>query len=1320
MPNAAPFSLSEEMATKLNEQISRREQMLKRTVVDTRTGKRLPKDEFALEPGSGLTNEEVMAKDQAKSDYANLGLNIAGAVGSAAVGVGSSVFTLGLADVAVSKIGRAVAEESTRTKLKNLGIVLEEVPATDEKPAQWKLTRGTAQVVGSPDDFIPKSEKNVGELYVALSGKFSDWSLGQKGLVKQTPEMSLGYDLGQLLGFFSPGKKVAEAAVKGLPKVFGKTGVSLMRPVGGAVTFGTADLMQQLDKKFSEDREIDWKSVGFSTLTGTVFGTVDQVAELFKGRYMLQKALQIDDTPLKMLSKKDQAILAAARQSWQSTVSNAPFSVSQKVWMDVYGDDVGRIFAQTFMNGKATGAYQETGRTLKEALLGPGTTTELATRFTPDTLTEEYIKATAGVESRARLEEMAKRLGAQAEIPFVKPGLMPPKRAFVGTETVKRPVEGVTVYTGSDKPFTKFDTSLIGTRTDAGFAGRGAYTTTSREQAEKWGANVQATTIKGGKWLEISKISDLQKHGFGRVEGVEKLSQEEIKVKHAELANKFAARMSKEGYDGVRWKLSTGDEQYVLFKPEDYTFRPAGEPAFEEYIKAKVSYPSAPSGKAPLVTPPPEQKLIKGKLPKKEGKTNVHPYDEPYHFDPMGVTKLITNKWMVGRVEGFDRLTGSLEAGAIKAEVESRNLNSMVVQILKETNKSAPFGEKVKRLMWSKTTTPIERLFDSLDNYEVPPKAWPKYDQETFLKLRSITKYVLQIQNEARIKAGRSVIKDVGSYISRFRQQLVDNVFIGYNPSESPAVYRMMRNVPADLPDPMARHRTAEKLVEDMFQKDLNKVFPIMINYATRDAYVSDPYRLAMEQANELKNAGIMPPQVYEDFLMYVDKDVLGRQHWLDAGMDKTLGKVLVGPAVKGIANFFGRDIASVTKYLSSTMRWLLIHGAMDLKLRIPLRNMTQQLLDLDFFPLKDVAVAKAQALVGHWPELPDGRNLKDAVEETDWFKLMKEQFTELDKSGWTKLKGLPLAGQKLTQEWNYEQTARVAYIDWLRKATACKDKNSPYYKDVRATAVRDTMRDAYLQQEQYALQRTAKISRQINGEKDEKKRAFLMAQREKAIAKLKSQFSVQEYFEKNFPKKLNNLLVTDKDMLPMIRDAMRLSQFEYFATSMPWMFRSDTARAGLSLQSWWMSFYGSHVREMHYRVMAGRATSGKVLWPGQRRQAMWGWGAMYALGKAVEGLFGVQMVTNILPRPGTRQSPIAETLTGAVDLIYGKVTGDEAAATEGKNKFIHGATLMIPLYGGVKELKEWMEGKQSNRRFFAYPTKAQTKKEKENQKWKD
>lgn len=1267
---------------------------------------------------------------------------VAEAVGGAAVGA-ISLTPVGYTAQLLANIGLSMAEGKTKKRLSGLGVSIEEIKATNETPRLWKLSQEGETMVVDPRSFVPTGAKNVGELYANLSGKFGEWIYGQEKMVHYTPAMRLGYDLGQFMGLTRATQKAAGKVAGLAPKVVGKAGVRAMESIGEGATFLGADLLHQLDKSFAEGSKYNWKESAFSLATGVVFGGVKSIASYLKGRYLLGKMLA-DEKPIEMLSKKDQAIMVSAIQAGQRLYTGKPYSLNIKAWQDVYQADMERILNQVARNAERTGVYQGSPVSLKEALLGPGA---------------------AIVKVGGKLDPY--RVTGRIDI-------NPPKTGQPWSTVAFRGVSRTTPV-------------------DPGSLGKGTYYSVDREVAdiyggdERLGGQIGSHRIRLANPLVIDGSAQMEKFQEkvivpfvddwreligkdpGELEGSEMIKFED------ELSRHIRATVEGEGYDGIvatsryHSPLSSGNE-IVVFHPEKsvdtdsllnrYIDETAGlgkTVADPKDLALRLNLykdiPFVKPGTTPLVTPPPEaKKQLTGTEPpaKKVPPRKPQPYDKPFDFDAIGIGKWITNKQMVLRQEGLSRILNPVEAGKLRQLVESQDMHSLLRAYVKQANSGLGKGTRAKAWVRNAPTQPMERMMWALFNEEGVPEYLNKFDQDTFLKLRSLTKYALQIQNESRALHGRPLIPDIGAYYPLFRTHLAQDIMAGSNPTSSPFVARIARTVPKNLLDPMSKQRVLDRqaeiemLIQGQFMNNPSQALSTMIDYATRDAYVTDPYREAMETAADLYNAGIMPKDVYADFMAYAEHDIAGRKHWVDAAMDRFLDSpfaLYTGRSIQFAAKAFGREISSPTKYLSKTMRSLLVHGAMDLKIRIPLRNMMQQLLDLDFFPLKDVAIAKSWALTGHWPTTPSGENLKDVVGKTDWFKLMQEQVTEIESTGWKMLKGLPLAGQKLTQVWNYEQTLRVAYIDFARKLEASKDPTSRYSMDTRKAAWLDVVREAELAKEQYALRLGSKIRSQIAAQRakarpNEKKIAFLTAQREKLMEAARERFSTNEYIRLNFDRRYRELLVKEEDMLPMLRNALQLSQFEYIMTSMPWLFRSDTGRAMLSLNSYWMSFYGSHMREMFHRTMTGRESgdvlgsvkvagkeaykgmNGRVLWPGQRWQALKGYGAMYALGRALETLAGVQIVANLVPRPGTRGSPIAEAIAGSVDMISGAMANDEAAYTAGHKRFVHAATLMIPLYGGAKEFIEWRQKKQSNRRFFAYPTKAQKKKE--SQKWNE
>lgn len=670
------------------------------------------------------------------------------------------------------------------------------------------------------------------------------------------------------------------------------------------------------------------------------------------------------------------------------------------------------------------------------------------------------------------------------------------------------------------------------------------------------------------------------------------------------------------------------------------------------------------------------------------------PWDKPVDLKPMGLSKLITSKNAVMKAEGLWPIVADTEAGLLKAMAESVQLNKLVAATLRSINKSASMGDKISRLLSNKTSIPILRMYEAMDSYSTPPDSWPKYWRDRFLELRTVTDYMLQIENQARAANNRPLIQKRTGYIMHIRDNIVKDVLeASTNPDMKafhPLVYKLMKDLPKNLMNPAEKQRKIEEAVDGYFKKDLNTIFPIMIHYATRDAYVTDPYEAAWQDVRDLRKAGIMGEDVFQDFLQYMEYDILGKKHALDVMADRTLNKVGIGWMMNKMAGAFGREVVSPINTLSRLMRSVLNYGALALKPAMPIRNYTQSLLLHNQFFAPDVAKAQAQQLAGTWPTMPNGKSLKGFVENADWHKIVNDAFTELGPEAEGIIKnvtGLGMAWFHKSQMRNVNVAVRAGYYDWLRKFEASKDPSSEYFKMLQKTALEDTTRDAELQAVQFALKKTASVT-------DPEKR-------QKAVDKIVEAFDRKKYIEINYPKRLAELKVTEKDLDPMLRDAVRTTQFEYWSTGMPWLFRSDLGRAGLSLTSYWQNYFGVHVRELGHRFVTGRDTSGRVLFPGQRYQALRGTTMLIALGKAVNETFGINALTSFIPRPGVSFSPIEEFISGLIDMAHGSGVGDEISLAEGARKVKHAGEVMIPFYGGAKEFVDWRRGAISNKRYF-------------------
>lgn len=123
------------------------------------------------------------------------------------------------------------------------------------------------------------------------------------------------------------------------------------------------------------------------------------------------------------------------------------------------------------------------------------------------------------------------------------------KKWFNGSETIDKKGRPIIFYHGTNKEFEKFDTSKIGTSTDAGWLGWGFYFYTDYHEASQYG------TV-GSYFLKIENIY------YATDEDNERLAN----LNNAKASKKFTKKLIDEGYDGVYYNGNLRGET-VVFNP---------------------------------------------------------------------------------------------------------------------------------------------------------------------------------------------------------------------------------------------------------------------------------------------------------------------------------------------------------------------------------------------------------------------------------------------------------------------------------------------------------------------------------------------------------------------------------------------------------------------------------------------------------------------------------------------------------------------------------------------------------------------------------
>jgi hypothetical protein len=307
----------------------------------------------------------------------------------------------------------------------------------------------------------------------------------------------------------------------------------------------------------------------------------------------------------------------------------------------------------------------------------------------------------------------------------------------------------------------------------------------------------------------------------------------------------------------------------------------------------------------------------------------------------------------------------------------------------------------------------------------------------------------------------------------------------------------------------------------------------------------------------------------------------------LDIMFNKTMKK----PAdlLKRIS--FGKvAIDNPARQVFGGLRKLGFVSALGFRVKAPLRNLGQRMLLQDLYRTRDYAKAQAVAMrLGKMPtvEHPDTGemvDLIDLVREQDWYKMTLQKFEDVVSDTVNVRSRLGEAANNLQEKAfhvysrshagnlflsNVEVAALTGYFDWQNNFEQSQ-KGTEHYKEVKRYAVKHNIEP-------------------------------------------------------------EALLTHKEDMLSSMREAVRRTQWEYFATSMPTLYRGQVARAAMQFQSWIMNYYFNHVREMTSQMFTGRNSKGRLIPGNGRLRALKGAGTISAMGNMVEQALGISVLKFLL-----------------------------------------------------------------------------------------
>ena len=665
-------------------------------------------------------------------------------------------------------------------------------------------------------------------------------------------------------------------------------------------------------------------------------------------------------------------------------------------------------------------------------------------------------------------------------------------------------------------------------------------------------------------------------------------------------------------------------------------------------------------------------------------------HEGPQALKELTLGSTFTPKWLVHRLVGADTMLEDLNRALEAMKVRRGNLGEWINKVIKKIRKEKEltqlpemleeeavkeaaipleemYGVEIsqpeafiptKRLQETKAhilqkkigedTNPVHIMRDLLDTYPDTPPFLKGKVADIFNDIRGITRGLLKEVNAAREARGDPPITNIGSYITHWMDAAA-----GIEAEERISYAgRKGKKAPKNAPNYLAEKRKVKGEMEKMFSKDLGLLLHQMVKHSLRDIYITTPYQQAVQELNELNDKGLIPGTTYKEIDAYLRYDIREMQTDLDRKFNTSMRNI---SDLLGRFKFIKRSIDDPSRQIFGTMRKLGFLSGLGFRVKAPLRNLGQRMLLRDLYRERDYAKAQAVAfrmakmpMVEH-PQTGEQIRIHDLIREQDWYKLTLQQYEDVVSDAQTVRSKAGEAAQHLQNAAffayktshagnlfisNVDVAGLTGYFDWKNNYEQSRP-GTKHYKAARRYSIKHKV-------------------------------------------------------------PLDSLLTHEADMLPNIREAVRRTQWEYFAHTMPTLYRGQVMRAGFQFKSWLMNYYFNHVRQMMSTMITGRDGRGRLIPGNAKLRVLKGFGTNVALGKIIGDMLGIHVLKFIFARDLTRlfvlDSPIPNLIIGLVSYFE---ADDEEERKKAWSKVKRGLKFYTPYSLALKDFWELFSGEQ-------------------------
>lgn len=348
-----------------------------------------------------------------------------------------------------------------------------------------------------------------------------------------------------------------------------------------------------------------------------------------------------------------------------------------------------------------------------------------------------------------------------------------------------------------------------------------------------------------------------------------------------------------------------------------------------------------------------------------------HPDSKITGLNPFGrlsktvtLKELFTPQDVTAESIGLGDVVAGPIAGKRNLDHEYGTIAARIDQVIALLNKHSKIKRReIRRARLKGEPTAAEsRMAELINNTEEAPSILDETETEIFNFFRKLSRDIINGENRVRRNLGRKEIPFRAAYYRHVADQSATAILNGQMDIPPEIEAMMTRTVNDKIYNPMERQRKLASELEVLYSRNLSGVAKSMAWTGLKEIHLSEPLVAFKEDIEALGDA--LPARNKEWVLNYINVSIKGQQELTDKKINELVTKTGLGKALQILLKPFGKVLSDrpVSNFNSIMGRIQNVSALSVLRPKIIIRNTTQKLHDLAFYPVKHVIKARLPA----------------------------------------------------------------------------------------------------------------------------------------------------------------------------------------------------------------------------------------------------------------------------------------------------------------------------------------------------------------------